>query len=321
MTFAEIGVIVLPVFGLIGLGFLASRFGLVGDRVGDGLGDFVNVIGIPLLIFRTVGTAHFPDQSPWPLWFAYFGGVIVAWALGTLIATRVFGRSRTEGVIAGACASFSNTVMVGVPLIVSAYGEAGALPLFMLISVHLPVMMVVGTLMTERAARLDRGAAEPFHLGRVLMRILRNLVTNALVIALAAGALWRMTGLPLTGVPRTVIDQLASAAVPCALFALGIGLKRYGLFGEFRIAAALSVVKLLVMPAFVLVLAHFVFGLTPLWTAVLTVTAGCPSGVNAYLFAVRFDTAHGTASNSIGLSTALAGFTMVLLFNAVVQFG
>lgn len=317
MTFAEIGLIVLPVFGLIGLGFAASRTGLLGERVGDGLGEFVNTVGIPILMFRTIGTAHFPDQSPWPLWTAYFCAVVVAWAAGTLIATRLFGRSRTEGVIAGACASFSNTIMVGIPLVMSAYGEAGALPLFMLISVHLPVMMVVGTLMTERAARLDRGETEPFRIGRVLARIARNLATNGLVVALAAGALWRLAGLPLTGPARTVVDQLGAAAVPCALFSLGMALRRYGLVGEFRLAASLAAVKLLLMPALVLLLGRHVFDLPPLWTAVMTVTAGCPSGVNAYLFAVRFDVAHGTASNAIALSTACAVVTTVLLFDAV----
>lgn len=318
MTLAEIGTIVLPVFALVGIGFAASRAGILGDRVGDGLGDFVNVIGIPVLIFRTVGTAAFPDQSPWPLWGAYFSGVIVAWTAGALIATRLFGRSRTEGVIAGVCASFSNTVMVGIPLVVSAYGEAGALPLFMLISVHLPVMMVVGTLMTERAVRLDRGVTEPFRIGRLAARIARNLVFNPIVLGLAAGAAWRFTGWPMTGGGRVVVDQLAAAAIPCALVSLGMGLKRYGLFGEFRLALALSAVKLLVMPALVLGLGHFVFGLPPLWTAVMAITAGCPAGINAYLFAIRFDVAHGTASNTIGLSTALAVFTMLVLFNAVV---
>ena len=162
MTFAEIGLIVLPVFGLIGLGFAASRTGLLGERVGDGLGEFVNTVGIPILMFRTIGTAHFPDQSPWPLWTAYFCAVVVAWAAGTLIATRLFGRSRTEGVIAGACASFSNTIMVGIPLVMSAYGEAGALPLFMLISVHLPVMMVAAELARGELLRLLPGwAPEP----------------------------------------------------------------------------------------------------------------------------------------------------------------
>ena len=103
---------------------------------------------------------------------------------------------------------------------------------------------------------------------------------------------------------------------------LNVPMKDGKVTDDTRLRAAMPTInELSDRGAKVLVLAHFVFGLTPLWTAVLTVTAGCPSGVNAYLFAVRFDTAHGTASNSIGLSTALAGFTMVLLFTAVVQFG
>ena len=38
--------IILPVFGLIGIGFLARQIGLVTDRTGDGLSEFVFASGV-----------------------------------------------------------------------------------------------------------------------------------------------------------------------------------------------------------------------------------------------------------------------------------
>ncbi|MEJ1159905.1 AEC family transporter [Prosthecomicrobium sp. N25] len=310
MTFAETGTTVLPVFGLIAIGFAASKLGVVRDVVGEGLGEFVYVIGIPVLMFRTLATATFPPLSPWPLWISYFGGVLVAWSLSAVVAHRLYGRSRTEGVIAGVSGSFSNLVIVGTPLIVSAFGEAGAVPLFMLVSVHLPIMMVAGTLLTERAIRIDGGQQGPVDVPKVLKAIGRNLATNPLIIALVLAAAWRTGGLPLEGLPRTIVDQLGASALPAALFSLGVGLRRYGLFGELRLALPVIAIKLLLMPAVVYLVASRVFDLPPLWVSVLTVSAACPAGVNAYLFAVRFNVAHGTASNIIGLSTALAVFSV-----------
>lgn len=321
MTFVETGLVVLPVFVLIGVGWLAGRTGALKDSVGEGLGDFVFLIAIPVLMFRTIATSQLPEASPWPLWAAYFGGVLVAWPLGTAIAVTFFGRSRAEGVIAGAAASFSNTIMVGIPLVYAARGEAGVVPLLLIISVHLPVMMSVGTILVERAARLDREGAEPLRVAAVGRRILVNLAGNPLIVALALGALWRLSGLPLAGPPRQIVDQLAAAGLPCALFSLGMGLKRYGIFGEARLAILLSVVKLVLMPAIVLALGRWLFDLPPVWVAVLTITAGCPAGVNAYLFSVRFGVGHATASNSIGISTLAAVFTMTAWLDVLARLG
>jgi len=57
--------IVLPVFGLIGLGFFARMTRLVSDRTGEGLSDFVFAIAIPCLIFKTLTATPLPESQPW----------------------------------------------------------------------------------------------------------------------------------------------------------------------------------------------------------------------------------------------------------------
>jgi predicted permease len=151
----QILTIVLPVFALIGIGYAAARIGLLDARIGDALGQFVFVIAIPVLIFRTLATSSLDGVSPWGFWIAYFTGVAITWALGTLVVRRGFGRDARAGVIGGISAGFANTVLVGIPLITSIYGEAGLVPLFVLISIHLPVMTVVCSVVMERAAVVD----------------------------------------------------------------------------------------------------------------------------------------------------------------------
>ena len=60
-------------------------------------------------------------------------------------ARRFFGLTGTSAVVAGFAAGQANTVLVGVPMILKAYGEEGAVPLFLLIAVHLPVTMTLAT--------------------------------------------------------------------------------------------------------------------------------------------------------------------------------
>jgi hypothetical protein len=137
----ELFAIVLPVFGLIGIGHVARQTGFISERAGEGLSEFVFTLSLPCLIFRTLVRAEIPDVQPWGYWISYFVGVAVVWLLATVIGRRFFGIKGVSGVVAGFSASQANTVFVGVPMILKAYGDEGAVPLFLLIAVHLPVTM------------------------------------------------------------------------------------------------------------------------------------------------------------------------------------
>lgn len=301
----EIVAVVLPIFALIALGFGAATTRLLSEQVGDALGQFVYTIAIPLLVFRTLATASFHGASPWALWAAYFSGVAIIWTTSHVLSRRIFGREARYGVIAGISAGFANMVMVGIPLIFATFGEPGLVPLFVLLSVHLPVMTIASTVQMERAAVVD-GTQAPKPLGQTLIGIGRNLIVNPLVIGILSGALWRTAGLPLSGLPADVIDKVANAAIPVALFSLGMNLRRYGIRGNLAPALVTTVLKSVGLPAVVYVLTLHVFNLPPLWVQVATLTAACPAGINAYLFATRFGTGHALSSNTITLSTGFA---------------
>src|SRR5215218_2145383 len=101
--------IVLPVFGLIGAGYVARQILLMTDRTGEGLSDFVFAMAVPCLIFRTLVKAEIPDVQPWGYWISYFAGVAVVWALAMLFGRRFFGLGGTSAVVAGFAAGQANT--------------------------------------------------------------------------------------------------------------------------------------------------------------------------------------------------------------------
>ena len=123
--------------------------GLVSDATGEGLSEFVFTLSVPCLIFRTLARAEMPAVQPWGYWIAYFVGVAIVWALASLAAGRFFRVGRTEAVVAGFAAGQANTVFVGVPMILKAYGEEGAVPLFLLIADPSAGHHDAGTLLAE----------------------------------------------------------------------------------------------------------------------------------------------------------------------------
>lgn len=317
MDSGGISTIVLPVFALIAIGYGVAGFKLLPEHVGDAVGDFVFVIATPALIFRTLVTANFSGPSPWLLWFSYFAAVLVIWLIGDTIVRYGFRRDARAGVIGGVSSAFANTVLVGIPVVFTAYGEAGGAPFLLIVSVHLPFMMILSTVLIERAEVADgvkQGGSSP---KKLAIRVADTLARNPIVIAVVASFAFRFTELPLSGIPSEIIDKLAAAAVPCALFSLGMSLKRYGIRGNLPPALALSALKLVVFPALVWVIAAKVAGLPPLWTAAAVISAACPTGVNAYLIANRFHTGHALAANTITLTTAFGvvsvGFWLTIL--------
>ena len=174
--------VTLPVFGLMALGFFAGWFRILRNEAGAGLSDFVFTFCIPPLIFRTMATAVLPEAQPWGYWLAYFLGAGLVWALTMVLSRRVFGTAHGESVIAGFCASQSNTVLVGIPLLLKAYGDAGAVPLFLLLAVHLPIMVAAATVLIE----------EPGNVNWPLL--VRRLLLNPILMSIFAGLLWRATG-------------------------------------------------------------------------------------------------------------------------------
>jgi malonate transporter len=194
--------ILVPVFGLIGLGYGARAVGLLGPRAGEGLSEFVFVLAVPTLIFRTMAEAKLPDAQPWGFWLAYFAALAIVWAIGTVAARALFAQDHATSVVAGFAAGQSNTVMVGIPLILRAFGEAGAAPLFLLIAVHLPLILVVATAAIEGADRID-----PRDLAR-------RLALNPILLGLAVGLLWRWTGWSISGPLRQLVDSLSPPPRP-----------------------------------------------------------------------------------------------------------
>jgi malonate transporter and related proteins len=297
--------IVLPVFGLIALGFAAAKTRLISERAGDGLADYVFALAVPALIFRTLSESQAPlTDSPWGYWISYFAAAAVAWAIGMVLARRVFLRDARESVIHGFCSAQSNTVFLGIPLILQAYGDAGAVPLFLLLAIHLPLMMGAASLLIESADARDDG----FRLGQFV----KTLVTHPILLALLAGVLAQILGVRAPSAIKPILDGLAASASPVALVAMGLALSRYGFRSDPKAALVATVLKLVLHPLLVLILARYVFALDPVFTGVAVLFAALPSGINGYLLAVRYRTGERFASGAIAVSTAFSVITVAI---------
>lgn len=303
--------VVLPVFGLVALGYVAAWAGYLSSRVAEGLAAYVYNVAVPLLIFRAIVASEPQQAAPAAVIFSYYGAVAVVWLLAWLVGSKLFHFDGPRTATLGIGATFSNSVMLGLPLILKSFGDPGAVIFFILFPFHLPLLSLAHTVHAE----FSRGASEG--IAAAALATLKGVATNPIIVAIAAGVLVRVADLPVPYLAGQLIDPIADSAPGCALFAMGLTLRGYGIAEGARAAIAITVLKLLVQPALVFVSAQFVFGFDPLTVAVLTVFAAAPSGVNAFIHASRYNAGMADASSAIALSTALSVFTisaMLVLF-------
>jgi predicted permease len=308
--------IVVSIFGLIGLGYVAARTGLLSSDVGERLAEFVFTLAIPIFIFATLARADLHGISPWRIWAAYFLPFAVVWALSHLMVVRLFGRDTRAGIVAGGSAAYGNSVLIGIPLVQTAFGENGMVFLIVVVLVHLPILMAVSVILNEWVLAADGETNGPGR-GGAWRRLALSLVTHPILIAVALGILWKLTGLAIPGAAAAIIDPLARSAGPLALFSAGMTLVNYGMARQIWPAFAISGLKLLIMPALVLAVA-WAAGLPSIGIAAITLAAACPTGVNAPLIAIRLGTGQALSSNVLLISTA-GGVMTISLWLVVIR--
>lgn len=300
--------IIAPIFTLILIGYLAGRTKVLSDATGKGIADFTFTLAIPALLFRTIVKADFADQNIAGVWGAFFVAVGITWLAATLIVTQVLNRPADDTAPIAMSSSFGNTVMLGLPIAVATFGDEAAPTIALVLAIHAPILWSIGTV---HQALLKTGKARSA--SATMSALGEELIHNPIVLGIAAGLVWRATGLPLSGPIDEVFRLLAQAGIPTALVALGLSLTTFQIGGKLPTLISVCALKLVLMPATAWLMATVVFGLDPVAAGVVTILAAMPTGANAYLFAVRQKTAVGSASGAVALGTLLTIPTSALL--------
>jgi malonate transporter and related proteins len=315
----------LAIFFIVALGWVAGqrRWLGPGTKAGDAGPDPARVMSnaaffifIPALLFRTTARIDI-SALPWATLAAFFGPVMAV-LVGVYAWQRVRNRHRHVSPavpsVRAITATFGNTVQVGIPMAAALFGEKG-LPIHIaIVSLHALSLLTVCTALAEldsaRSRALQNDANS--HLGATLLATARNTVIHPVVLPVLAGLLWNATGWRLPVVVDEVLLSLGQAVVPLCLVLIGLSLAYNGVRGGVKGALALSVLKLLVLPAVVLVVSHWGLGLNGLPLAVVVMAAALPVGSNALIFAQRYN------SLQTEVTAATVFSTVAFLFSAPV---
>ncbi|MBZ0122939.1 MAG: AEC family transporter [Roseovarius sp.] len=294
--------VILPVFLVIGFGYLAVWRGWFSPAGIDGLMRFTQSFAIPCLLFTAIARLDLQQSFDWRLLVSFYTGSLSGFLLGLMGARFLFGRDWQDAVVIGFCCLFSNSVLLGLALTERAYGADALQANYAIIALHSPFCYGVGiSAMEVVRARGQAGFA-------VVGRVLKAMFSNALILGIGAGFAVNLSGMPLPGVLNDALDLMVRAALPAAIFGMGGVLASYRAEGDLRSVLYICLISLVLHPAITRGLG-VVLALPVEATRSAVLTAAMAPGVNAYIFASIYRRAMRVAATAVLVATALTVLT------------
>jgi malonate transporter and related proteins len=309
--------VILPVFGIIVLGYGLVALRILPVRLARLISDFVYWIAIPAILFRSMSVNGPHLAGRLDLLAAYYLGALLLFGGGMALAQYVWRYDLAHQALVGFAACFGNTVQIGVPLALAAFGPEGLANHTLIVASHAIILLTLATLIVEWGRSGSDG-----HARAVISRIaaaLRAIALNPVILSIALGLTWSVAGPPLPRIVSYPIDVLAYFAGPAALFVAGAALTQFRIGHGLHESLVLVGLKIVVLPAIVWLAATQLFHLTPMEVAVATTAAGLPTGNNVFILAQRYRVYEGVAASATIVSTAASAVTLSILVGLLAQ--
>jgi len=298
-----------PIFILIGLGFLAVRFELITREQVRGLGSFVITFALPALVLQALSNNPFQKVMNWQYLLAYAAGSLAVYLLGLFLALKLRREPLDSGAITALGMATSNSGFVGYPIVAMLLGPAAAIGLALNMLVENLLIIPLSLILAE-AGRQQGSTAKV--LGETGKRLLRT----PLILAMLAGLLMSLLGARLPAIPGKVVEMLASASAPVALFVIGgslYGLKLRGLFAELRMIA---LGKLILHPLAVFLLFSLLPDVDPVLMVAGVMFASSPMLSIYPIFGQRFGV-EGRCAAALLFTTLMSFLTISILIGVM----
>ncbi|MDD2868607.1 AEC family transporter [Neomegalonema sp.] len=299
----EVLIVVAPIFALLAGGWLAVKTGFFPASGLDFLLSFVNRVASPALLFTGAANLEFGVAFDPRVVGAFYLGAVTSFAVGMTMGRKAFGMTPGEAAAFAFACTFSNSLFIGYPVSVRAFGPEAEGPAFAIIGLHAPLLYLVGTLVMETSRRDGKGAlAAVREVGLGLWR-------NPLIWGVALGLIVNLLNLP---VPSPIMEgarMLGEASPAVGLFGVGGALAQSRLRGSLKPAFTAALTKTMLHPLLVLGLA-LAFRAPPDLAKVAVVVAASPGGLNIYLFATLFKRGQDVAAATLLVGTLLGALTI-----------
>lgn len=300
----QVAGLVLPLFGLVFLGYIAGRLRKIPIEGLAWLNFFIIYIALPAIFFRLLAATPVSEFANGRFLLNTTLSTFLIFVLCFFIARLLRKNDIQSATVQGFAGAYGNIGYMGPPLAIAAFGPQAGVPVALIFcldnSMHFilaPTLMAIGN-------------KKPEPIMTVIAGIVSKIITHPFILATIAGmcAAW------FEYQPPAVIDELlvraSAAAAPCALFAMGVTaalrpLRRIPLELTYLVP-----IKLLVHPLLMYLLLSRIPELDETWLHVAVLLAALPSATNVFVIAQQYGVWEERASSAVVVSTLLSVLTV-----------
>ena len=294
--------VTVPIFLIILVGGFLKRIGLLNDGFSSVADKYVFKVALPVQLFRDIATMDIRADFSWK--FVAFCMIAttfmfsVCWILG-----RLFLKDKSMvGAFAQAAARGSAAIL-GIAFVENIYGSSGMTPMMIVSAVPLfNIYSVIILTVSSAEGKLD---------GTVLRKTLRGVVTNPIILGIAAGMIWSLAGLPWPAMISKSVGYIAATATPIALLVLGATFKGKEALQKIRPTFAAAFLKLVGIPALVFPVAVRM-GYRGSELVAIMIMLASPTTVTCYIMAKNMGGDETLSASVVMTATLLSSITLTL---------
>lgn len=298
--------IAFPIFGIVLSGYICGRVGIFSPGSSTVLNAFVYYVAFPALFFLSMAEAPVDDILNWPYLAALIGGQLITFLLAWVVARVLFPDRVAVLGLHSIAAIFPNTGYLGIPLLVTAFGQAGMLPAVIATVINGALIMALGVAVVELDFSRRRGGSH----FTIFRDVAINVMRNPLLLSALAGMACSALGTRLPGPIDTFVRLLSAAAGPTALFSIGLFLVGQQIRRDLTEVSWITILKLLIHPAVTWVLAEPVLNMPPLWAVSAVLMASLPTAGLVFVLAEKYQIFVRRSAAIIFLTTVLSVITV-----------
>lgn len=304
---ADILGLVLPFFGMIFLGALLARLTRQPLEALGWMNTFVVYVALPSLFFQLIARTPVEQLTEWRYVFGVVLSTYIVFLLMFVASVLISRGDVAQSTVRGLAAAYGNIGYMGPGLALLAFGPEAAVPVALIFCFENIVHFAVAPMMMAIAGG-ERSSPLQLAIG-----VIRKIVLHPFIIATASGvAAAALQFEPPVPVAR-LLEYLAQAAAPCALFAMGVTLALRPLQRVPRELGFIAALKLVVHPALCYVVLSAIGDFSEVWIFSAVLLAALPTATNVFVIAQQYNVWVQRASASVLLTTVLSVISVTAL--------
>lgn len=304
-------VLILPLFGLIVIGFVTARITRQPVEALGWLNTFIIYIALPALFFKLLSKTPVEQLAS----LEFIGTNIVVTYLIFLL-TFIIGVIATRGQVAeatiqGLAGAYGNIGYMGPAIAILALGEKAAVPVALIFCFENILHFVMAPALMAMSGQQKQAPAT------LVLEVLRKILFHPFVIATAVGVAFAFINVELPEAVTRLIDYLAQAAAPCALFAMGVTLALRPLKRMPLAIGYIVPIKLIVHPLLMYFMLSWMGDFDPVWVFTAVLLASLPTATNVFVMAQQYGVWTERALACVMVTTLLSVLSVSGLLYAI----